>query len=196
MVKKGLPRVFSCTSSASGLAWARTLLRDFRSSLSESQVEYIQKSIAKHKRPRRVRDGIGLAAIAGLAVFSTFAGIERFNTESRRKNGEQEIQPAQQNADLAASQRSALETQLKKAQEKAQLAQQSTDLAASQRTALETQLKKAQQEKAQLAQQNTDLASSQRTALENHLKTAQEEKAQLTQQSTDLASHQTSALAT
>ncbi len=174
-----------------GLAEAETLLRDFRSSLSESQVEYIQKSIAKHKRPRRVRDGIGLAAIAGLAVFSTFAGIERFNTENRRKNGEQEIQPAQQNADLAASQRSALETQLKKAEEKAQLAQQSTDLAASQRTALETQLKKAQQEKAQLAQQNTDLAASQRTALETQLKKAQEEKAQLAQQSADLANQRT-----
>ena len=178
-----------------GLAEAETLLRDFRSSLSESQVEYIQKSIAKHKRPRRVRDGIGLAAIAGLAVFSIFAGIERFNTESRRKNGDQEVQPVQQNADLAASQRSALETQLKKAEEKAQLAQQNADLAASQRTALETQLKKAQQEKAQLAQQNTDLASSQRSALETQLKNA-EEKVQLARQNTDLASGQPSALET
>jgi hypothetical protein len=178
-----------------GLAEAETLLRDFRSSLSESQVEYIQKSIAKHKRPRRVRDSIGLAAIAGLAVFSTFAGIERFNTESRRKNGEQEVQPAQQNTNLASSQRSALETQLKKAEEKAQLAQQNADLAASQRSALETQLKKAQQEKAQLVQQNTDLASSQRTALETQLKSA-EEKVQLAQQNTDLASSQPSALET
>src|SRR5258707_688047 len=207
-----------------GLAEAETLLRDFRSSLSESQVEYIQKSIAKHKRPRRVRDGIGLAAIAGLAVFSTFAGIERFNTESRRKNGEQEIQPAQQNADLAASQRSALETQLKKAEEKAQLAQQRTDLAASQRTAQAEQLNKdeeeedqpaqqnadladkqrtlqnkqnkKQEEKAQLAQQNTDLAANQRSALETQLKKAQEEKAQLAQQSTDLSTNQRSALET
>src|SRR5258707_3687547 len=176
-----------------GLAEAETLLRDFRSSLSESQVEYIQKSIAKHKRPRRVRDGIGIAAIAGLAVFSVFAGIERFNTESRRKNGDQEVQPVQQNADLAAGQRSALETQLKKAEEKAQLAQQNADLAASQRTALETQLKKAQQDKAQLAQQNTDLASSQRNTPEHQLKNA-EEKVQLAQQNADLATSQRSAL--
>jgi hypothetical protein len=177
------------------LAEADTLLRDFRSSLSEGQVEYIQKSIAKHKRRRRVRDGIGLAAIAGLAVFSAFAGIERFNTESRRKNREQEVQPAQQNTDLASSQRTAVETQLKKAEEKAQLAQQNADLASSQRTALETQLKKAQEEKAQLAQQNADLASSQRSALETQLKKA-EEKAQLAQQNADLASSQRSALET
>ena len=178
-----------------GLAEAETLLRDFGSSLSKRQIEYIQKSLARQKRRRRVRDNIGLAAIAGLAVFSAFAGIERFNRESRRKNREQEVQPAQQNADLAFSQRSALETQLKKAQEeKAQLAQQNADLASSQRSALETQLKKAE-EKTQLAQQNTDLASNQRSALETQLKKA-EEKAQLAQQNADLATSQRSALET
>ncbi|HET9378219.1 MAG TPA: hypothetical protein VFO40_24845, partial [Chthoniobacterales bacterium] len=111
-----------------GLVEAETLLRDFRSSLNEGQIEYIQKSLARQKRRRRVRDSIGLAAIAGLAVFA-FAGVERFNTEIRRKDRKQDVQPAQQNTDLATSQRSALETQLKKTQEeKAQLAQQNTDL--------------------------------------------------------------------
>jgi len=180
-----------------GLAEAETLLRDFGSSLSERQIDYIQKSIARQKRQkrrRRVRDNIGLAAIAGLAVFAAFVGIERFNTESRRKNREQDVQLVQQNADLATGQRSALETQLRKAEEKAQLAQQNTDLATSQRSALESQLKKAE-EKAQLAQQNTDLVSSQRSALENQLKKA-EDKAQLAQQNTDLAASQRSALET
>src|SRR3981081_3634686 len=177
-----------------GLAEADTLLRDFKSSLSERQIDYIQKSLARQKRRRRVRDIIGLAAIAGLAGFTAFAGIERFNTESRRKNRGQDVQLAQQNADLASSQRSALETQLKKAEEKVQLAQQNTGLASSQRSALETQLKKAE-EKAQLAQQNTGLAISQRTALETQLKKT-EEKAQLAQQNTDLATTQRSALET
>jgi AAA ATPase domain len=209
-----------------GRAEAETLLRDFGSSLSEAQIDYIQKSLARQKRRRWVRHHIGLAAVAGfagLAGFAAFAGIERFNTESRRKNrgqdvqlaqqntdlastqrtaletqlkkAEEKAQLAQQNADLASSQRSGLETQLKKAEEKAQLAQQNTDLASSQRSALETQLKKAE-EKAQLAQQNADLASSQRTALENQLKKAQEEKAQLAQQNTDLASSQRTTLET
>src|SRR5258708_32634009 len=135
-----------------GLAEAETLLRDFRLSLSERQIDYIQKSLARQQRRRWVRDNIGLAAIAGLAGFAAFAGIERFNTESRRKNREQEVQPAQQNVDLASSQRSALDTQLKKAQEKAQLAQQNADLASSQRSTLETQLKKAD-EKGRLVKQ-------------------------------------------
>ena len=54
-------------------------------------------------------------------------------------------------------QRSAMEAQLKKAEEKAQLAQQSADLATTQRSAMEAQLKA--EEKAQLAQQSADLAT-------------------------------------
>jgi energy-coupling factor transporter ATP-binding protein EcfA2 len=179
-----------------GLAEAETLLRDFRSSLSERQIDYIRKSLARQKRRRWVRDNIGLAAIAGLAVFAAFAGIERFNAESRRQNREQDVQPAQQKSDLATGQRSGLETQLKKAQEeKAQLAQQNAELATGQRSELETQLKKAE-EKAQLAQQSADLAASQRSALETQLKKAEEEKAQLAQQNADLASGQRSELET
>src|SRR5260221_14687048 len=148
-----------------GLAEAEALLRDFGSSLSERQIEYIQKSLARQKRHRWVRDNIGLAAIAGLAVFAAVAAVERFNAESRSKNREQEVQPAQKNADLAASQRSALETQLKKAQEeKAQLAQKSkhnANLDSSQLSALETQLKKTQQEKKQKAQKTKKNPNSQ-----------------------------------
>jgi AAA ATPase domain len=176
-----------------GLAEAETLLRDYGTSLNERQIEYIQKSLARQKRHRWVRDSIGIAAIAGLAVFAAFAGIERLSKESRRKNSEQDVQVAQQNADLAANQRGALETQLKKAEEKAQLAQQDADLASSQRSALETQLKKAQEEKAQLAQQNSDLGTNQRSASETQLKKA-ENKAQVAQQNADLVANQRSAL--
>src|SRR5258707_5867574 len=52
-----------------GLAEAETLLRDFGSSLTERQIDYIQKSLTRQKRQKRrrwVRDNIGLAAIAGL----------------------------------------------------------------------------------------------------------------------------------
>jgi hypothetical protein len=177
------------------LAEAETLLRRFGSSLTERQIEYIQKSLAKQKRRRRVRDNIGLAAIAGFAVFAVVAAVERFNTESPRKNRERHVQIAQGETDLATNQRNALETQLKKAQEKAQLAQQNADLATSQRSALETELKRAQEEKAQLVQQNADLVTSQRSALETQLKTA-EEKAQLAQRNADLATSQRNALET
>jgi conflict system STAND superfamily ATPase len=176
-----------------GLAEAATLLRGFGSSLSEGEIEYIQKSLAKQKRRRWMRDGI--AAIAGLAVFAAFAAVERFSKESKRKNGKQNVQLVQPNNDSAANQRSALESQLKKAEEKAQLAQQNADVATSQRSELETQLKKAQEEKARLAQQNADLTTSQRSTQETQLKKA-EEKAQLAQQNADVAANQRSALET
>jgi chromosome segregation ATPase len=176
-----------------GLAEAATLLRDFRSSLSEGQIEYIRKSLAKQKRRRWVRDSIGVTAIAGLAGFAAFAGIGRFHAKSQHKN--EEVQLAQQNADFVASQRNAFETQLKKAEEKAQLAQQNADLAANQRNTLETELKKAQDEKTQLAQQNANLTS-QSSALETELKKAREDKAQAAQQNTDLATTDRSALET
>src|SRR5258707_13917826 len=87
-----------------GLAEAETLLRDFRSSLSERQIDYIQKSLARQKRRRWVRDSIGLAAIAGLAVFAAVAAVGRINKESRRKNREETVQLAQKKNDTAPSQ--------------------------------------------------------------------------------------------
>src|SRR5258705_11446104 len=88
-----------------------------------------------------------------------------------KKAQEEKAQPAQQNADLAASQRSELETQLKKAEEKAQLAQQNTDLLISQRSSLQTQLEKAKED-AQLAQQKSDLGTRKRSAVQTQHKKA------------------------
>jgi hypothetical protein len=130
--------------------------------------------------------------------------------EAELKKAQNNAQAAQQNADLATSQRSALEAELKKAKDNAQAAQQNADLATSQRSALEAELKKAQDkaqaaqqiadhqhgaidvelrkasEKAQQAQQIADLANGQRTATETELKMA-EQRAQQAQQIADLA---------
>jgi len=114
--------------------------------------------------------------------------------EAELKKAQDNAQAAQQNADLATSQRSALEAEFKKAQDNAQAAQQNADLATSQRSALEAELKKAE-EKAQAAQQIADLPTSQRSTLEADLKKA-EEKAQAAQQIADLASGQRSAMET
>src|SRR5260221_9756738 len=86
-----------------GLAEAEALLRDFGSSLSERQIEYIQKSLARQKRRRWVRDNIGLAAIAGLAVFAAVAAGGRIKAGSRSKNKEEKGPPAEKKADLPPS---------------------------------------------------------------------------------------------
>ncbi len=118
--------------------------------------------------------------------------------EAQLKDALEKLQLAQQNADLADTQRAALQAELKKAQEeKAQFAQQNTNLANGQSSqqeaqrSLEAQLKNAQQ-KLQLAQKDADLANTQRAALQAELTKAQDEKAQLDQQNTNLANGQSS----
>jgi hypothetical protein len=105
------------------------------------------------------------------------------------KQAEEKAQLAQQSAELAATQRSAMEAQLKQAEEKAQLAQQSAELAATQRSAMEAQLKQTEEK----AQQSAELALRQRNAMEVQLKRA-EEKAQLAQEIADLVSAQSQAV--
>ena len=183
-----------------GLAEARTLLTDFGSQLNEGQIDYIQRSLARHKPSRKVPQKIGLAAIVCLAISAAFVGGERFKAESQRPNNEEDVRLNQQNAGLAASQRSeleaergALEIQLKETEQKLGIAQQSAEFADSQRAALKTQLKKAE-ENFQLARRNADLGNSQRSALEAELKKPQDEKAQLAQQNTNLDPSQRSEL--
>jgi ketosteroid isomerase-like protein len=207
-----------------GIADAETLLRHFRSALNKTQIDYIQKILAK-KKHGRIRNISVLAVGAGLVVLATFAGVQWYNTNIHRKRAaelarferrqeelanDQRIAQAssspqndkpplsEQNADLSVNEGSALQTQLaleaelKKAEEKAQAAQQNADLAAAQRSGMEAELKKAQ-DKAQAAQQNADIATAQRSAMEAELKKAKD-NAQTTQQNADLGTSQRSAL--
>ena len=172
-----------------GLAEAESLLKHFGWSLSENQVDYIEKSLAKQKRRRRMRDNIRLGVGAGLAVLATVWVVEQSNTEIRRQKGEQGDQQAQQNADLPTNQISMLEAQLKKAQEDARQAQQNADLATTQRSALEAQLKKAQEEKVQLARQGADLAAFPKSA-PNTKSHKERESVRAAHEDADLAANQ------
>jgi energy-coupling factor transporter ATP-binding protein EcfA2 len=203
-----------------GLADGEMLLNHFRSSLSGAQIEYIQKSLAKRKRSRRIIHILGFAVFIGLVSVAAIAGVHRFNIEDERAiileygnlkrkiselartdraenkpeldQAEEKARLAQQEAELAATQRTALEAQLKQAQDKLQQALQTADLAATQRSALEAQLKQAQ-DKLQQVQQDADLAVTQRSTLEAQLKQAQD-KLQQVQQDADLAVTQRSTL--
>jgi len=201
----------------SGLADGETLVNHFHFSLSETQIDYIKRSIAAQRRGRWIRNIIALPLLIALASLAAVVGVRRFNSDSQRKsldeytrlerkiaelvqseggatqkaakNAEERAQRAEQRADLAATQLRAVEARLKQAEEKAQ---QNGDIAASELGAAQTELKKAE-EKAQLAQQGAELATTQRSAMEAQLKKA-EEKAQLAQQSTELATTQRSAM--
>jgi hypothetical protein len=130
------------------LAEAQTLPTDFGSHLNETQIDYIKKSLAKHKPGRKVPLKIGAAVIAGLTIFGAFVVGERFNAESRRTNKEHDIRPAQQDTDLDTGQRSQLEAAEEPAVQAVQLM----------RGAMELRLKETEQ-KPSIAQQNADPAS-------------------------------------
>jgi hypothetical protein len=171
-----------------------------------SQIDYIKKSLARHKPGRKVPQTIGAAAIAGLAIFGAFVGGERFNAERRRTDKEHDIRPVQQSTDRDVGQRNQLEAvddpalqavqlmrgaselRLKETEQKLHSAQQNADPA----FASGTQQKKTE-EKPQIAQQNADLAKSQGSGVEAELRKAQEEKAQLTPQTSNLPDNQRSA---
>src|SRR5260221_148075 len=181
-----------------GLAEAEILLAVFGSLLTEREIDFIQKSLARQKPRRWTLQSIGLGAIVGLAVVAGFVGVERLNLENRRSNKQQTAEQAQQNTELADSQRreledqrGALELKLKEAETNLQQTQQIADFANRRRLALKTELKD-EHEKLQLAQQNADLANTQRTALQAELKKGQDEKAQLAQQHSKPAKGQSS----
>ena len=201
------------------LADGETLLNHFRSSLSNAQIEYIQKSLTEQKRGRRIWYLLALPTLVVLASLAALIGVRWFNNESLRarmlefgtlerkiaelaktdrggnqarlNEAEEKARLAQSSAELSNAQRSAMEAQLEKAQG---LARQNADLALAQRNTLETQLKQAQ-DKLQQAQQAADVAVTQRAGLETQLKQAQD-KLQQARQAADLASTQRAGLET
>ena len=115
---------------------AENRVREFGSALSESDINSGQKRFRTQKvTPVYMRNYILLAVFAGLAVLATAAAGQQPNGEIQREQMTVEDQ-TQKNADFTGSQRS----ELKNAEDRAQLAQQNADLAASQRNAMASDL--------------------------------------------------------
>ncbi len=202
-------------------AEAKKLAKDFGSSLTETEFDYIQKSLAYQNQRWGVRRAIGLAVLGVLAVLATSAaviwpqarivrnatkayaklqhGIAHLAPDAHEAAEIQPKSPEQQDAalvakkaELAASQRDALQAQLKEIEAQTRPAQKNTDPAANQRDALQTQLRDTQA-KEQQAQKEAELAASQRDALQTQLKDT-ETKAQQVQKNAELATSERDAL--
>jgi hypothetical protein len=164
------------------LAEAETLIRHF--GLSQIQFDYIQKSIRKQKRRRRLRDYVRSAVTAGLAILATLWVVDWSKTEILRKKGAQDGTRAPQSTKLATNQHSLPEAQPQDAQ---RAAQQNPELATTQRNTPEARLKQTQEQKPQedipqRAQPNADLAASHNSAADTqsqkeqkHFQAAQED---------------------
>jgi len=174
--------------SAASLSEAETLVQGFRDSLSDMQVEYLQRSLKVRSRRHRLRRSAVLGGLGGLAVLVGALG-QRAAVQTRLKGIEAEVQEAQKNTQLATSQRDGLQAQLKQTEAKAQ---QDAALAASQRDSLQAQLNESQA-KAQQAQKDTELAASQRDSLQAQLKETAA-RVQQAQQNAELTASQRDAL--
>jgi chromosome segregation ATPase len=168
------------------LAEAETLLRDFGSELSENQIDYIQKSLARQKRRGRARNYLGLAAVIVFAVFAVIVAAERFNSANQPNQTKPDVQATPPDGSLSSKDTTALEAQLKEAEEKVELAQQNAELANRQRTALETELKTAADKLKQL--QDAELTDSEGKALQTQLKEAEEKLKQVRGNSDEMSS--------
>jgi hypothetical protein len=168
-----------------GLADGETLLNHFHSSLSNAQIDYVQKSLANQKRGQRLRYVFWLPFVVVLASLVAFFGFRWFNNESLRTSMREFGSLERKLAELAKVDRGGNQTELQQAEEKAQVAQHDAELSAAQRSAVESQLKQAQE----LAKQNADLALAQASTFGTQLKQAQD-KLQQTQQSADLIATQ------
>jgi hypothetical protein len=141
--------------SETSLSEAETLLRDFRGSLSDIEVKYLQRSLKTRSRRHRLSSSAVLGVIGGLAVLVAVTLSHRDALQTRLSGTEAEVRQAQKNGELAASQRDALQARLKETEAKAQRAQQDVALAASQRDLLQTQLGDTEA-KAEQAQKNSE----------------------------------------
>jgi conflict system STAND superfamily ATPase len=157
------------------LAEGETLLREFGSALSQNQIDYVQKSVAKQKREGRARKYLGPAAFIGFVVLALVLAAERLKL-ANQGNQTGDVKSAQPDKSFANKDTTALEAQLKEAEAKVASGQLNAELAERQRAALQTELKTAEDKLNQL--QAPELTDNEAKAVQTKLKEAEEKLAQ------------------
>ena len=79
------------------LAEGEKLVKDFGSSLSREQTDYIDASIAERKRRKRAQERIRYAVMAAISVLAIVAGFQWLQAEHQRQTAEQNAERAQRN---------------------------------------------------------------------------------------------------
>ncbi|HEV3211648.1 MAG TPA: ATP-binding protein, partial [Chthoniobacterales bacterium] len=146
------------------LSDGEALINHFHASLSEAQIDYIQRSLTEQKRAQRAKILFGFPILIALASLAAAAGLHWFNKERARIAREEYGHLEQKIAELAQGKGGVDRGELKQLEEKANVAQQKAEIAAKERDALAAELKKAQQQ-FQSTQQTADTDSRDRAAL-------------------------------
>ena len=182
-----------------GLADGETLLSHFHSSLSDSQIKYIQKSVADQRRSRLTTYVVLVSVLIALVALATIAAVQRLSSEGREAIMLEYSKLEQKIAELAQTgrfgnlaqpkrlpdktsaashadekpQSSTLEATLKETLDGLQQNQQQANANSAERSALEVQLREALAKLDQDKQAEV-LAMQQRSALESQLKGSQQ----------------------
>jgi chromosome segregation ATPase len=179
-------------STRSGVRDAKTLLKSFRTSLSDTQVDYLQKSLTGQNRRRRFRRAV-LAIVAALIIPAAVLGVQWLSATIEQRKGEPRLKElSRKNSEPPDNSHDALQSRVNDAEARAQRIQTTMQLVAGERDALQNQLKGAEAN-AQQARKDAELASGQRDALQNQLNDTQA-RAQRAQKDAGLASSQRDAL--
>ena len=203
-----------------GVRNAAALLRGFRISLSDTQVNYLQRSLRAKNRQRLLQ--IAAILVIGVSLVGPFVilGVQWLRATRERRKAELSLDPEGQvahsvktrsesfeagqrqngnsaqfpqgNAPIATSGQDALQGRLNDAEAKAQQIPKSLELVISQRDALQSRLNDAEA-RAQGIQKSLELATSQRDGLQSQLKDA-EAKTQQAQKDAAQAGTQRDAL--
>ncbi len=67
------------------LAEGETLIKDFGSSLSQEQANYVQASIAERRRRKRIQDRVRYSIMALISILAIVAGFQWYQAERQRK---------------------------------------------------------------------------------------------------------------
>ena len=79
----------TCSDRDFPLAEGEKLVKDFGSSLSREQTDYIHASIAERKRRKHAQERIRYAVMAAISVLAIVAGFQWFRAERQRQSAAQ-----------------------------------------------------------------------------------------------------------
>jgi len=73
------------------LAEGETLIKDFRSSLSQEQTNYVRASIAERRRRKQIQDRVRYSIMAVISMLAIVAGFQWYQAERQRKSAAQAL---------------------------------------------------------------------------------------------------------
>ena len=73
------------------LAEGETLIKDFGSSLSQEQTNYVRASIAERRRRKRVQDRVRYSIMAVISILAIVAGFQWYQAERQRQSAAQAL---------------------------------------------------------------------------------------------------------